>query len=428
MYRTSLVLALHAFFVPTAMATPLSELAASLMPGEFAELETENGAPVLAERMGGATGSILPYSEDAVWDGATGRFYFIGSDHIYDGDSSTPRFVAYDEAENRWRVMPEPGWFPRGTRHGYDHSAMLDGRLYHITVIRGEPLHELDPLTGVWTERAALEDTGYNRFGGLEPFPALGGLVYAENTSLFLWERGSDGWTTLETGLPMGDYHNFAEYDPVHEVVIFGGGNDSGAVHVLDRERNVRRAPDAPFPLRVNQAIVTVDPLSGDYLVFGGDGEFWVFDVTTDEWRLQSVSVPFFGLREGAVDLMVASPIDSYGVVMFVQHTDPGDTPDVNVWLYKHSPGMGVGRPDAGPPGDSGVTIDRDAGGVAPGTDGGVISRRDSGSSTPTTPMEGVDGGCDCSASSAASWDALLLLALFLRRRSVRRGASSKRA
>jgi uncharacterized protein (TIGR03382 family) len=140
------------------------------------------------------------------------------------------------------------------------------------------------------------------------------------------------------------------------------------------------------------------------------------------------VSVPFFGLREGAVYLMVASPIDSYGVVMFVQHTDPGDTPDVNVWLYKHSPGMGVGRPDAGPPGDAGATSDRDGGGVIPGTDGGVIPRRDSGSSTPATPMEAVDGGCGCSASSTPSWHAFFLVALFLRRRPFRRGASSKRA
>jgi uncharacterized protein (TIGR03382 family) len=426
MFRTSLVLAVHALIVSPAMATPLSELAATLAPGEFAELETENGGPVLAETMGGATGSILPYSEDAVWDARTGRYYFIGSDHIYDGDSSTPRFVAYDEADNRWLVMPEPGWFPRGTRHGYDHSAMLDGRLYHITVIRGEPLHELDPISGAWTERAALEDTGYNRFGGLEPFPALGGLVYVENTSLFLWERDADRWTTLESGLPMGDYHNFAEYNPVHEVVIFGGGNDSGVVHVLEADRSVRRAPDAPFPLRVNSAIVTVDPLSGDYLVFGGDGEFWVFDATTDEWRLQPVTVPFFGLREGAVDLMIAAPIDSYGVVMFVQHTDPGDTPEVNVWLYKHSPGMGVGRPDAGPAADAGATIDRD-GGVVPGRDGGAVVRGDSGSSTPATPADGLDGGCGCSASSAPAWSALFVFVLLVVR-SFRRGASSRRA
>jgi hypothetical protein len=75
----------------TAAATPLSELAASIEPGEWAQLETEGLLPVLAEQNGGATASILPYAEDGVWDPTTGQFFFIGSDHIYDGMSSGAR-------------------------------------------------------------------------------------------------------------------------------------------------------------------------------------------------------------------------------------------------------------------------------------------------------------------------------------------------
>jgi hypothetical protein len=54
------------------------------------------------------------------------------------------------------------------------------------------------------------------------------------------------------------------EYNPVHRVMIWGGGN-----------------------------IVTVDPVSGDYLVFGSDGSFYAYDVNADRWTLRPGPVPF---------------------------------------------------------------------------------------------------------------------------------------
>jgi hypothetical protein len=382
-------------------------------PGSWAELETEGLLAAITQQLGvGATGSIFPYAEEGVWHAASGRFFFIGSDHIYDSSNRGQRFVAYVEDEGRWEVMPEPPFFGNGTMHGYDHMSILDGRLYHIGLIRGGPLHEYDPATETWTNRAGLDEGSYNHYGGLEPFPELGGLVYVEGGGVYLWDAAADSWRTLATGVPMGDYHNFAEYDPVHGVVLLGGGNGSGVVHVLDADENLTRAQDAPFPLRVNEAIVTVDPISGDYVVLGGDHEMWVYDPTMDEWSLQPDSLPASFARRGIADLTIAGPIDSHGVILFVKHLGIGDSGEAEVWLYKHSPGMGTGRPDGGPPPPA-----RDAGGAGD-ADGGTPPRGDgsagAGDGGVTTAAADGEGGCGCRTTAPRrppSWPALAVLA-----------------
>ena len=105
------------------------------------------------------------------------------------------RFIAYVEDENRWVVQADPPFFRGGTMHGYDHMAIYDGRLYHIDLTRGDPLHEHDPATGAWTNRATFDEGGYNHYGGLEPFPELGGLVYVENGGVYLWSAASNATT-----------------------------------------------------------------------------------------------------------------------------------------------------------------------------------------------------------------------------------------
>ena len=62
-----------------AHASPLSELAESLEPGQWGELATEEIDAVLVAN--GASGIQIPYSEDIVWDPQTRQLFFIGGDH-----------------------------------------------------------------------------------------------------------------------------------------------------------------------------------------------------------------------------------------------------------------------------------------------------------------------------------------------------------
>ena len=61
----------------TAQASVLSDLAASMAPGTWAEIATSNMAPSLAN-VSGASGIILYYSDDMVWNPSTQQAFFIG--------------------------------------------------------------------------------------------------------------------------------------------------------------------------------------------------------------------------------------------------------------------------------------------------------------------------------------------------------------
>jgi hypothetical protein len=161
-----------------------------------------------------------------------------------------------------------------------------------------------------------------------------------------VYRAATNSWVGPLNTTPLsdtGDYHNVAEYNPVHKVVIFGGGNGSGALYKLSANGAVTPLTAAPFPLRVIESIVTVDPVSGDYLVFGRNGEFYKFDVTdgpAGTWTRLAGPPPFasplLGSSSSTVDLVVAAPISTYGVVMFIKHI-PGNASQTKVYLYKHS-------------------------------------------------------------------------------------------
>jgi hypothetical protein len=146
----------------------------------------------------------------------------------------------------------------------------------------------------------------------------------------------------------MGEYHNIAEYNPVHKVMLFGGGNGPNGREIfsMDASGQISALRDAPFPLGIMQSVVTVDTASGDYLVFGNDRTFYSYDIVTDAWRQHNASnVPIFTTAYGApVFGIVATPISNHGVNFFVQCNGKNDC---RVFLYKHAPGSGATFPQS---------------------------------------------------------------------------------
>ena len=85
--------------------------------------------------------------------------------------------------------------------------------------------------------------------------------------------------------------------------------------------------------------IVTVDPVEGDYLVFGKGGTFHVYDVQRDEWREQKGTVPIFSpvrTKDNKIWHTNATPVSTYGVVLFVKYYSASE-PKAWVYLYKHA-------------------------------------------------------------------------------------------
>jgi chitodextrinase len=400
-------------FEAAAQSATIGSAAAQLGPGEWTEITTSNISSVL-----GASGSsrmVFGYTDDGVWDPVSRQFFFIGGDH---GDA--PRFVAYSESSNAWRVMPTPPWFPNCSNgctpmHGYDHSAInpQTGDLYHRP-FNSRNVHKYTRSSATWSTLPAPSTGDYNACCvGVEYFPELGGLVIVNGAggsgSVYLFDEGSQQWSTLARGLSMGTYHNFAEYDRVHKVLLFGGGNSSGTrkIYKLDSARQVTALRDAPVNLGIQQALHTVDPVSGTFLIFTSGRTFYTYNVVTDTWQLQSAPAPIYttAYSTNGIHGVIASPVSTHGVVMFVTC----NSSSCRVRLYRHAAG-GVPAPNPPPSDTAAPTVSLTtltSGAIVSGTVALAASASDNvGIAGVQFKVDGVNvGDEDSSAPYSASWD-----------------------
>ena len=145
-------------------------------------------------------------------------------------------------------------------------------------------------------------------------------------------------------------------------MIVFGGG-ESGAsprkIYKLNASGVVTPLKDPPVDVGINNTIFTVDPVSGDYLVFTNTSQFYVYNVSTDTWTLRASgsAIPIWTTSYGnPIFGAVGGPIDTYGVNVFVTCDGPNNC---RVTLYKHSPagsGSSPAPPDTNPP-TSTVTV-----------------------------------------------------------------------
>ena len=87
-------------------------------------------------------------------------------------------------------------------------------------------------------------------------------------------------------------YHEIARYNPVHKVIVFGGGNDSKGfvsreMWKLNADGKVTKLHEAPISIGITHTIFVVDPVTGQYLVFARDGSVYEYDVVADDWKKQ---------------------------------------------------------------------------------------------------------------------------------------------
>lgn len=330
-------------------ASQLGDAAAAMQAGQWRQLATSNiNATLIAS---GASGIVFGFTETIKWDPTSRQLFFLGGDH-----ADVPHFIRYQESTNSWARLPRPSWMGSATMHGYDHTAIDAQRrfLYHRPYPGGSSVHRYNIDTQSWSSLPAPPNSvmGYdNCCVGIDFFPELDAVVYASV------ESGNDGalvkldvttnqWSRVtQPVLTMGTLHHFAEYNPVHKVVLFGGGDGSRNVYKVNASGQVTTLRQAPVTLGVQSSIVTVDPISGDYLVFTEAGQFYVYKVATDTWTAQSgaSALPIWTTSySNAVHGVVAAPIATHGVTLFV--TCNGSN-DCRVNLYKHGSGNPVPTP-----------------------------------------------------------------------------------
>ncbi|MFW6107692.1 MAG: hypothetical protein ACOC70_00700 [bacterium] len=302
--------------------TSLSKLAASMKPGTWAELKTDmpKGLWSAPSKKGLHIGT---WSDDAHWDSRTGQFLFFGV-------RQARKFVAYSEEKNAWRVIdfagkPNAPKLAQKFGHQYSCNGFDPERSQFYT-----GRYRYDIPTGRWKRLPPAQ--GRRKTMVWEYFSAMDALLSITRHAGVLWSYHSRNkkWTKMGK-VPVHGYHSLARHNPYRKEVLFAGGNKSRAVIALQKDGTIRRLSDFPLPVAftIRLDAVTVDPLSGRYLIMSRHGghRFVEFDSEKDEYRLidDFKETPWPFARYVAP---IVAFIPEYGVTMW--------TGGKKVHLYKH--------------------------------------------------------------------------------------------
>ena len=336
-------------------ASVLSSLAASMQPGTWAQLTTNNDVQALATESG-MSGILTGYSFSGIWDPVGKRIHFMGADHHGGQAGYGQKWVYYDDATNSWvvygggtgNVEGLAQVMPLIPQHGFDHLTIDPvGRMLYLYAYGSKNIWKY-PLSssGPWTS-ISMPATGYiNITTGMEWFPGMGLTVYitGEASGEEMVMNAAGNWTDLTGWGPTGGgYSGFAEYSPNHHVVVFGGpsAGDAKQIWRMDSNKTITKLTSAPFPLGQCRGNVVADPVTGDYLVLG-NGQFWALDPSgAGTWTIQTGSrVPPSGVGNPISDPsgVISTAISSYGVILYTSCRIGNCTQ----YLYKHAAGTGA--------------------------------------------------------------------------------------
>ena len=302
----------------------------------------------------GSGNDILEYAEKAVWNPNTRQFMFMGAPHY-----QPHRMVIYGADSNSWSIGPlaDPCQATQTgcVSHSYDHNTVdpATGTMYFRMV--GSPLvYQLPQGASSWTQLPPVPMSSNQCCGALAWFPERSQLVVFDGDwGIWGWSPASNSWRHLaETNgadgtslpkLPMASYNNFAHYNPTYNAILFGGtSGGTNYMYKYSADGTFTRLKDAPIPVLVdNGSVGTVmapDPVSGKFVVAATGNLLYEYDLGSDTWTQKNASSapPIWGGGGSAsndVFEVVAAPISTYGVIMYVRY----NLANSQVYIYKYS-------------------------------------------------------------------------------------------
>ncbi len=346
-----LAILLFLFSISPAKATVLSDAAAALAVGSWAEISLTTGCKA-ALLQPGTDGNIISYAAQFVWDSVRKRGYFVGNDHIDSVMTQDQRFVYYDEATNCWDNLPA-GWSNPGvTDHAYYHNAIdtSEGYFYRRQGKDTQVIARFDIDGHTWL--SDLPNNSQLSFtqccGGLSYFREAGGLFWIQGDGgpggagacggtncgrLTYFSESTNGWITVQSNIPMAAQPVFMAYSGVHRILVFG--DNAGHFWKMDQNRTLTQLA-SPLSSSVDfydgtgaMGVMVDDPVSGDFLwLDASDRVFRKYNVLTDTWSTQSST----GKPTLTNLTIMAAPITNHGVIMYVYCA----ITNCHVYLYKH--------------------------------------------------------------------------------------------
>jgi hypothetical protein len=361
----SFILFLLLFIPQLSFGTVLSDLASQMQPGTWAELTGMSGwnsGGVLnpLDVSGCTTGDyITQFAEKAAWDPIGQRVMFVGQTH---GNCYAGRFVIYSNSTNAWTQGPwMPGVCQSGTptspcfSHAYDHNTAdpATGDMYFRQAFTNQFFRFRN---GAWSSiPAPPAAANLQCCGVLEYFPDMHRVIFIDGDwGVWSFDPSSSAWTPLANtnganaipGLPnlsMISYQNFGLYNPVKKVLLFGGGTN---LYKMSPTGTLTTLAAPPVTLEVTASVISVDSVSGDYIVLSGS-TMYRYDVTTDTWSQVNTIVPStLTALSGVGDGLIQAPITSYGVIMYIKYNYSSS----KVYIYKHASSGGTTPPDTQAP------------------------------------------------------------------------------
>lgn len=318
-----------------AQSSVLAAAAGSMQAGEWRVLNQAGDASGWNYALlNTGSDNILNYADKGLWNPNTHQLHFLGKGCC----GQAFKFLSYSESGNAWSLEPRPYWDcspgPNCLGHGYEHSTIdpATGDVYWRPY-NSEIIYKWTRSGQSWSALPAGPNPTIAT--AIEYFPELGGFVLVGDGRIYLYTTADQTWTPLATGLAMGEYHNVASYNPVRQVVIFGGGNGSRKLYKLDHLRTITPIQDAPVDVGILASVLTVDPVSGRPLLFGKDGGFFEYDMSANVWSpLNTAGIPIWAPDDNKILYRVAVPVTSYGVIAFL--TTYASDSDSKVFLYRH--------------------------------------------------------------------------------------------
>jgi hypothetical protein len=310
----------------------LSQAVLGLEPGQWAELPANESLAGLDFH-----GHLFSWSDTGVWNPVHKSVQWVGSPGSCCADPATFVLVRYDVATDTW-TMHETPWNDH-SGHAYDASAVDPETGIHYFA-RAEEIGGFDQTD--WSILPSLPFSGViapalTFFRGLD---GEGALLYVSRGRLAKYDGAE--WAQVDLGdiEGWGNFTFFAEYNPVHDVVWMGSGNEGERIHYrLDDQLQFTRLEDAPIDLRASGAsLKTYDPVSGTFIVYRKHREtethtFYTYDVRSDEWTDVTAAMDA-DLPESWSDQRrsFVVPIDDCGVLLYFTHYFD----ERHVYVYRH--------------------------------------------------------------------------------------------
>ncbi|MBL8029026.1 MAG: T9SS type A sorting domain-containing protein [Fibrobacteres bacterium] len=284
---------------------------------------------------------ILGWTDDSHWDSVTGQYLHMGM-------RQTRKFISYTEESNSWKIIPLPFNHDSANSphieskwgHIYANNAfdIENSRFYHHAHAGVDMSGASTPTRicyyDLFEEKWTLiaNPPSLNKESVIEYFNAKKGLITLSQGLgggiVNFYSDSTKRWVKLDDSLPVCGYHSTGRHNPFREEILITGGNYSTNVMMrIKKDGTIERLNDSPVKMGVNSSIISVDPVSGRYLIKGADSAgvdcYYEFDSDRNSYR--KLNLPKIW---STYDMPTCAFVAEYKVVMW-QYGN-------KVYVYKH--------------------------------------------------------------------------------------------